>query len=103
MFWTSPVQGRRLALPGTPLVGSCIYVPGIRLDLPAGLPGIGVENLRPIDLPQPIVEISHAEGQSAPAWLPRRAGRGLKNWKAHGPVPPDVRLRFPEPKKRASK
>ena len=78
-------------------------MPGIQLTLPAKLPNIGLENLRAIDLPQPIVASVHAAGEGTWGWMPRRAGRGFKNWKAHGPVPPDVRLRFPEAKRRPSK
>lgn len=97
-YWTSEVGDARHTLPSTPLVGSCIYVPGIQLQLPAKLPNIGLENLRSIDLPQPIVDVSYARGSTAFDWLPRRAARGFKGWKAHGPIPPDVRRRFPEPR-----
>ena len=102
VFWQSTADAR-LTLPSTPLVGNSIYVPGIQLEMPAKLPNIGLENLRAIDLPQPIVAKEYARGGGAPAWLPRHAERGFKNWKAHGPVPPDVRLRFPEPKRGVQK
>ncbi len=103
VYWQSTGSETRLALPPTPLVGNAIYVPGIQLELPAKLPNIGLENLRIVDVPQPIVAKAYAKSAHAPEWMPRHAERGFKNWKSHGPVPPDVRLRFPEPKRRAPK
>ncbi|MDH3216791.1 MAG: hypothetical protein OEN01_10930 [Candidatus Krumholzibacteria bacterium] len=118
MFWVSPPDTRRLArsvgvryavaassatpapepalnLPSTPLVGLRLYIPGLRLRLP-GLPDINVNDLREIELPMPILDLDYLRGHQQPSWLDTNDRLGFKNWKAHGPVPAEIRRRFPD-------
>lgn len=96
MFWSTPRDVYRTELPPTPLVGSSVYVPGVVLELPSFLPDVGFEDLRLVDLPAPILTLPYLEGERFPKWIHRARPRGLKNWESYGPIPPDLRLRFPD-------
>jgi hypothetical protein len=96
MFWCTPRDVNRLSLPRTPLVGECIYVPHLSLQLPSFIPDVGFKDLRLVDLPQPILSLSYLQEKRYPAWMQRAHPRGFKDWNSYGPIPPDVRLRFPD-------
>jgi len=96
VFWVTPRDPRRTGLPGNPLIGVRIYAPHLRLRLPGFLPDIGFEDLRAVDLPQPILEIAYLREHGQPAWLEAAQLRGFKGWEGLGPLPPDVRRRFPD-------
>jgi hypothetical protein len=96
MFWSTPRDVRRTELPSTPLVGSGVYVPNVRLELPSFLPDFGFEDLRLVDLPQPILSLAYLQEKRYPGWIRRSKPRGLKNWESYGPIPPDLRIRFPD-------
>jgi len=96
MFWSTPRDVSRIDLPRTPLVGSSVYVPGIRLELPSFLPDIGFEDLRIVDLPAPILTLQYLEEERFPKWIHRARPRGLKDWQTYGPIPPDLQIRFPD-------
>lgn len=88
--------GISLELPDTPLVGVRIYIPGLRLRLPLFLPDFNFDDLREIELPLPILEIDYLKNGKRPSWLGRDDNLGFKDWKGFGPVPPALRLRFPD-------
>jgi hypothetical protein len=96
MFWSTPRDVKRAGLPRTPLVGNGVYVPQLSLELPSLLPDLGFDDLRLVDLPQPILSLSYLQQQRYPEWLERAEPRGFKSWESHGPIPPDLRLRFPD-------
>ncbi|MFQ5600679.1 MAG: hypothetical protein ACE5G2_08995 [Candidatus Krumholzibacteriia bacterium] len=96
MFWATPRDVDRVSLPRIPLVGSCVYVPGVRLELPSFLPDVGFEDLRAVDLPQPILSLSFLQEKRFPRWMRRARVRGFKDWETYGPIPPDLRIRFPD-------
>lgn len=96
MYWSTPRDLQRIRLPRMPLVGSCVYVPSVQLVLPAFLPNIGFEDLRAVDLPQPIMALADLEAGRYPSWLRRGRPRGFKDWETYGPIPPDLQLRFPD-------
>ena len=96
MYWSTPRDLFRVGLPRTPLVGSCVYVPGVQLDLPSILPNVGFEDLRAVDLPQPILALTDLEAARYPAWIRRAKPRGFKDWETYGPIPPDLQIRFPD-------
>jgi hypothetical protein len=83
-------------MPATPLVGVRIYIPGLRLRLPLFLPDFNFDDLREIELPLPILEIDYLKNGKRPSWLGRDDHLGFKDWKGHGPVPPALRVRFPD-------
>ena len=83
-------------LPATPLVGVRIYIPGLRLKLPIFIPDINFDDLREIELPQPILDMEYLRQRRQPAWLGTAPGLGFRDWKGYGPVPPGVRERFPD-------
>lgn len=94
MFWTTPPDRALDASPDDALVGVRIYVPELHLRVPF-LPDLGFDDLREIDLPQPIVRLSFVREHAHPDWLEgRKAGFG--GWSGHGPIPPVVRERFPD-------
>lgn len=95
-FWATPRDVGRLALPRTPLVGSAVYVPRVRFELPSFLPDLGFEDLRLIEVPQPILSLRYLQSRSYPDWMRRAEPRGFKDWESHGPIPPDLRRRFPD-------
>jgi len=95
-FWSTPRDVTRLSLPRTPLVGSAVYVPHVRFELPSVLPDVGFEDLRLVDVPQPILSLRYLEARRYPDWMRRAQPRGFKDWESFGPIPPDLRLRFPD-------
>lgn len=96
MYWSTPRDLFRIGLPRTPLVGSCVYVPGVQLDLPSILPNVGFEDLRAVDLPQPIIALADLDAGRYPDWIRRAKPRGFKDWETYGPIPPDLQIRFPD-------
>jgi hypothetical protein len=97
MYWVSAAVERRLELPPEPLVGVRIYIPRLHFCLPSILPDINLEDLREIELPQPIVTIEYLLGKRFPGkWLETDGNDGFEHWVGHGKVPPGVRLRFPD-------
>ena len=83
-------------LPETPLVGVRIYIPGLRLRLPAFLPDINFDDLREIEPPMPILEMEYLKKRNQPAWLGSSDHLGFKDWKGYGSLPPAIRSRFPD-------
>lgn len=96
MFWSTPRDVNRTRLPRVPLVGYGVYVPQLGLELPLVLPDLGFEDLRLVDLPQPILSLSYIQSRRYPEWMQRAEPRGFKGWESYGPLPPDLRLRFPD-------
>jgi hypothetical protein len=96
LFWSTPRDMQRSQLPPIPLVGSAVYVPHVVLELPSILPDMKFEDLRLIDLPQPIFKRSYVANKEYPSWLERAEPRGFKGWDSYGPIPPDLQLRFPD-------
>jgi hypothetical protein len=96
VFWVTPRDLDRTTLPEIPLIGVRIYAPHLRLRLPGFLPDIGFEDLRAVDLPQPILPIAYLRERRQPVWLEPAQLRGFKRWEGIGVLPPDVRRRFPD-------
>jgi hypothetical protein len=95
VFWVTPGADSLTALPVVPLVGVRLYVPNLVLSLPL-LPDVGFEDLRELDLPQPILALETLRGRRHPAWLRVSHETGLAGWSSHGPIPAAVRWRFPD-------
>jgi hypothetical protein len=94
MFWTTPRERALDVTPDEALLGVRIYVPELHLRLPL-LPDLGFDDLREIDLPQPIVRLSYLRAVGHPDWLEGRSA-GFGGWSGFGPVPAVVRERFPD-------
>jgi hypothetical protein len=115
MFWVSefpplPNEGERymvasadsrrsaaanMEVPSTPFVGLRIYFPDLKLELPL-LPDINVDDLRELELPMPILDLEFLRRNGQPSWLEVNANLGFKNWEQYGPIPPEIRKRFPD-------
>jgi hypothetical protein len=96
VFWVTPRDPAWRKPPERPLVGARIYVPRLELRLPSILPDIGFEDLREVDLPQPILTVSYLQARRYPDWLEAAAMRGFKSWGGVGPLPPMLRRRYPD-------
>jgi hypothetical protein len=96
VFWVTPRDPRRTSIPAMPLVGARIYVPQLELRLPSILPDISFEDLREVDLPQPILALAYLRAGKAPAWLHPAHLRGFDGWEGVGPLPDAIRQRFPD-------
>jgi hypothetical protein len=96
MFWSTPRSIQRQQLPRLPLVGSAIYVPNVHLELFSILPDVDFNDLRLLDLPQPILKRSYVLSKEYPDWMKRGEPRGFKDWDSVGPIPPDLQIRFPD-------
>jgi hypothetical protein len=97
MFWTTPGEPGRLDLPPEPVVGVRIYIPNLRLRLPSILPDINFDDLREIELPQPILPLDYFTERRFPrAWLETDSVFGFAAWTGHGGVPAPLRERFPD-------
>lgn len=60
------------------------------------LPDLNFDDLREIELPMPVLKVDDLRQSRYPHWLGTSRDLGFKNWEGWGPVPPDIRLRFPE-------
>jgi hypothetical protein len=96
VFWVTPRDSRRTHLPQYPLVGARIYVPHLQLRLPSILPDIDFEDLREVDLPQPILSLDYLRAGLAPDWLRPAHLRGFDGWEGVGPLPEGIRQRYPD-------
>lgn len=96
MFWVTPQRPRAETMPDAPLVGVRIYIPKLRLRLPLFLPDINFDDLRQIELPQPMLALSYLQNGAPPAWLGIGKQYLFSTWSGHGPVPPELRQRFPD-------
>jgi hypothetical protein len=94
MFWVTPGVDSTCTLPQEPLVGVRLYVPRLHLKLPL-LPDLGFDDLREIDLPQPILRLEYLHAETHPDWLATKPN-GFAGWSGHGPVPASLRDRFPD-------
>ncbi len=96
VFWVTPRDPRRSVIPPVPLVGARIYVPNLQLRLPFILPDISFEDLREVDLPQPILSLEFLRSGRVPSWLHPAHLRGFDGWEGVGPLPQAIRERFPD-------
>jgi hypothetical protein len=94
MFWTMPQLAGRGTTPDPAMIGVRIYVPQLTLKLPF-LPDVGFDDLREIDLPQPILRLEYLHGEAHPDWLQASSG-GFQGWTGNGPIPDEIRARFPD-------
>jgi len=83
------------SLPATPLLGLRVYVPGLKLRLPL-LPDINVEDLREAEVITPVLDLAYLRRGDYPSWLEVNPNLGFEGWTGHGPVPPEIRRRFPD-------
>jgi len=98
MFWVTPQipePSLTISSPSELLVGVRIYIPHLKLGLPL-LPDINLDDLRNIELPQPILKMEYLHEERHPDWLETDDSFGFTDWKGSGEVPPDVRRRFPD-------
>jgi hypothetical protein len=93
-FWAAhPEEG---AGPVSDLrVGSALHVPHLRLRLPL-LPDIGLNDLRVLDPPLPLLRVEDILGRALPEWLPPGRDADLADWTKVGDTPPSVRELFPD-------
>jgi hypothetical protein len=94
MFWASAGGTSLRALPADPRVGVRIYVPHLELELPL-LPDIDFDDLREIELPQPILGMPYLRRQMQPKWLTTDESLCFQEWGGYGEVPAALRQRFP--------
>jgi hypothetical protein len=80
--------------PGVPMTGLRIYIPNLRLKMRC-LPDVGVEDLRPVELTMPLLELDYIRN-GKPDWLHVNRYLGFDGWKGTGPLPPEIRRRFPD-------
>jgi len=96
VFWVTPRTTLGPKLPRLPLVGARIYVPHLRLRLPSIIPDFTFEDLREVDLPQPVLSLDYLTDHRYPGWLEPAYMRGFKGWEGAGPLPPGLRKQFPD-------
>jgi hypothetical protein len=96
MFWSSPLERGEPSMPRQPMVGVRIYVPHLKLKLPFILPDINFDDLREIDLPQPILAMEWLREGRQPSWLRTNGLLAFEDWKGNGAVPQHVRRAFPD-------
>jgi hypothetical protein len=93
-FWAAhPARGTR-DVPAL-RVGSALYVPHLRLRLPL-LPDIGLNDLRVLDPPVPLLPVQDLLRGALPEWLPTDGEADLADWSRVGDPPAAVRDLFPD-------
>lgn len=95
MFWTSPLDAATGLLPKVPLAGIRIYIPSLKFALPSVLPDIDLDDLRILQLPVPMLEVTYLRQGRQPPWLTLQGDLTLRDWRGEGPLPAGVRERFP--------
>jgi hypothetical protein len=97
IFWASPAASDPPQAPvASALAGVRVYIPGLRLDLPV-LPSIGLNDLRTLELPRPLLRVDYVRSGRCPRWLVERGEElQMADWQGLGPTPPRVRERFPD-------
>jgi len=83
-------------LPPVPLVGTKMYIRGLRFRLPSVLPDINLDDLRTLKLAMPILDMNYLREGKQPAWLGRDIDFTFADWEGYGEVPPGIRERFPD-------
>jgi hypothetical protein len=92
-FWAAhPARGTRDV--SDLRVGSALYIPHLRLRLPL-LPDIGLNDLRVLDPPVPLLPVEDLVRGALPEWLPTD-GVDLADWTRVGHPPAAVRDLFPD-------
>jgi hypothetical protein len=93
-FWaTRPVEGAGDA--ADLRVGSALYVPRLRLRLPL-LPDVGLNDLRLLAPPVPLLRVEDLLRRTLPEWLPTDGDADLADWTRIGDPPAAVRDLFPD-------
>jgi hypothetical protein len=79
-------------------LGSAIWIPRLKLQLPWFLPSIGFHDLRKFDFPEPVLTTAAAEAVRARGleWMNLRKDQRVANWEGDGAVPAFVSERFPD-------
>ena len=90
-----PTGANACTLPATPLLGVRLYVPGLKLRLPM-LPDIHLDDLREAHVIMPILDLDYLRRGDYPSWLELNRNLGFADWKGQGPIPPEIRRRFPD-------
>jgi hypothetical protein len=90
-----PSGANACALPATPLLGVRLYVPGLKLRLPM-LPDIHLDDLREAHVIMPILDLDYLRRGDHPSWLELNRNLGFVDWKGQGPIPAEIRRRFPD-------
>jgi len=83
-------------LPPVPLVGTKMYIRGLRFRLPSVLPDINLDDLRTLKLAMPILDMNYLREGKQPAWLGSDIDFTFADWEGYGEVPPGIRERFPD-------
>ena len=94
MYWASLMEATLAKPPESPMVGVRVYIPHLRLRLPSLLPDIDFDDLRNVELPQPILDMNYLRNDQYPSWLDVNQD-AIINWSDVGPVPAELRERFP--------
>jgi hypothetical protein len=79
-------------------LGSAIWFPRLKLELPLFLPSIGFHDLRKFDFPEPVLTTEATDGIRALelAWLDLKNDQRFADWEGDGQVPGFVSARFPD-------
>jgi hypothetical protein len=76
-------------------VGAVLYLPHLRLRLPL-LPDIGLDDLRILDPPVPLLPVEEVRRGNLPEWLPGVGAADLADWDHIGSPPPALATLFPD-------
>ena len=96
MFWSTPQDSPSLEFPSVPLVGVRIYVPKLKFKLPFIIPDVNIDDLRTMELPEPLLEMSYLREHRYPDWIETDDSFNFRRWTGHGEVPSGIRAQFPD-------
>lgn len=98
ILWRSVVEGLDAPPADHRRMGSAIYFPRLKLELPWFLPDIGCNDLRRFDFPEALLTINAVEQVRAAEWDWLTVGENLRFgvWDGEGDVPEFVLERFPD-------
>jgi len=98
VLWRTKVEGLAAPPESARFLGTAVYFPRLKLQLPWLLPDLGFDDLRRFDFPEPILtmaQVSEVRKRDLD-WIRIRDDLRFADWEGQGSVPDFVRDRFPD-------
>lgn len=97
-LWRTLAGGVDAPPPGQRAVGTVIYFPALKLELPWFLPDLGFDDLRRFDFPEPLLTVDAVKDIRARnlEWIEFKSDMRFANWDGEGDIPEFVKERFPD-------
>ena len=98
VLWKTRTEGIAAPPEGARYLGTAVYFPGLKLQLPWFLPDLGFDDLRRFDFPEPILTMDAVRDlrDRNLDWIRVRDDLRFGDWEGQGSVPDFVSTHFPD-------